>query len=74
MLRISYNLIAHIEEENTNIKASDKVIRAIKTIAIADFAMSIDNVIALSSGAEGIEPIIIGIAISCFCYSKMTES
>ncbi|MGJ7912654.1 YjbE family putative metal transport protein [Neobacillus sp. LXY-1] len=64
LLRISYNLIAHKEEENTKINASDKVIGAIKTIAIADFTMSIDNVIALSSVADGILPIIIGIAIS----------
>ncbi|MEH7334806.1 YjbE family putative metal transport protein [Neobacillus drentensis] len=64
LLRISYNLIAHKEEENANIKPSDQVLAAIKTIAIADFAMSIDNVIALSSVAEGILPIAIGILIS----------
>ncbi|WP_284037607.1 TerC family protein [Neobacillus sp. 114] len=64
LLRISYNLIAQKEEDDPNIKPSDKVWGAIKTIAIADFAMSIDNVIALSSVAEGILPIAVGIAIS----------
>ncbi|WP_077212036.1 YjbE family putative metal transport protein [Bacillus dakarensis] len=64
LLRIAYHLIVQKNEEQTNIKSSDRVWGAIKIIAISDLAMSIDNVIALTSVAKGITPIIFGILIS----------
>jgi len=64
LLRIAYHLIVQKNDEQTNIKSSDRVWGAIKIIAISDLAMSIDNVIALTSVAKGITPIIFGILIS----------
>lgn len=64
LLRIAYHLIVQKNEEQTNIKSSDRVWGAIKIIAISDLAMSIDNVIALTSVAKGITPIIFGILVS----------
>src|SRR4030067_1616400 len=43
------------EEEHSadNIKADTRLIGAIKTIIIADFAMSLDNVLGVAAGAQG---------------------
>lgn len=63
---IAYKLLA--EEENhdeTNIKGSKSLLRAIQTIIVADLVMSLDNVLAIAAAAEGHIPLIIlGIAIS----------
>jgi YjbE family integral membrane protein len=41
------------EEEHGNIQASDKLWAAVKTVIIADFVMSLDNVIAIAGAAQG---------------------
>jgi YjbE family integral membrane protein len=53
------------EAEGPDIKASDNLISAIKTILIADLVMSLDNVIAVAAAAGGsVTLLIIGLAIS----------
>lgn len=53
------------EDEGPDIKASDNLWAAIKTILIADLVMSLDNVIAVAAAAGGSTMLlIIGLAIS----------
>jgi len=53
------------EEGEDDIKASDQLLAAIKTILIADLVMSLDNVIAVAAAAGGhMGLLIIGLAIS----------
>jgi len=53
LLWIGVKLIAPAQEEHhADVKASDKLFAAIKTIIIADFVMSLDNVIAIAGVAE----------------------
>jgi YjbE family integral membrane protein len=46
-------LMPQDEDGHANIKASDKLWAAVKTIIVADFVMSLDNVIAIAGAAEG---------------------
>ncbi|MBI5256943.1 MAG: TerC family protein [Burkholderiales bacterium] len=41
------------EEGHDNIQASDKLWSAVRTVIVADFVMSLDNVIAIAGAAEG---------------------
>ena len=41
------------EDDHGNIQASDKLWAAVKTVIVADFVMSLDNVIAIAGAAEG---------------------
>ncbi|MCH7343623.1 TerC family protein [Pelomonas sp. CA6] len=41
------------DDEHANIQASDKLWAAVKTVIVADFVMSLDNVIAIAGAAEG---------------------
>ena len=53
------------EAEGPDIKASDNLLAAIKTILIADLVMSLDNVIAVAAAAGGsVTLLVIGLAIS----------
>src|SRR4051812_38218231 len=53
------------EDGEENIKASDQLLAAIKTILIADLVMSLDNVIAVAAAAGGSYLLLIlGLAIS----------
>jgi YjbE family integral membrane protein len=53
------------EEGDADIKASDQLLAAIKTILIADLVMSLDNVIAVAAAAGGsVVLLILGLAIS----------
>ncbi len=53
------------EEDSHEIEAKDKLLAAIKTIVIADFAMSLDNVIAVAGAAKGsLFLLIFGLALS----------
>jgi YjbE family integral membrane protein len=53
------------EEGDDDIKASDQLLAAIKTILIADLVMSLDNVIAVAAAAGGhMGLLIIGLAVS----------
>ena len=46
-------LMPEHDEEHGNIQASDKLWGAVKTVIIADFVMSLDNVIAIAGAAQG---------------------
>ncbi len=58
------------EEHHANVQGSDKLMAAIKTIIVADFVMSLDNVIAIAGAAEQADPsqqlglIIFGLLVS----------
>ena len=53
LLWIGVKLLAPEEEEgHANIQASDKLWAAVKTVIIADFVMSLDNVIAIAGAAQ----------------------
>jgi YjbE family integral membrane protein len=53
------------DEGGVEIAAKDKLLAAIKTIVIADFAMSLDNVIAVAGAAKGsLVLLIFGLALS----------
>jgi YjbE family integral membrane protein len=58
------------EEGHATIHASDKLWAAVKTIIVADFVMSLDNVIAIAGAAEHADPsqrtglIIFGLMVS----------
>ncbi len=53
------------DDGEENIDSSDNLIRAIKTILIADLVMSLDNVIAVAAAAGGsVVLLILGLAIS----------
>jgi YjbE family integral membrane protein len=64
LLKIAYGLIIKKDEEQKPVKASDKIWVAIRTIAIADISMSIDNVVALASITNSIWMILLGIIVS----------
>jgi YjbE family integral membrane protein len=46
-------LMPEDDDEHGNIQASDKLWAAVKTVIVADFVMSLDNVIAIAGAAEG---------------------
>jgi YjbE family integral membrane protein len=46
-------LMPEDEGEHANIQSSDKLWSAVKTVIVADFVMSVDNVIAIAGAAEG---------------------
>ena len=46
-------LMPEHEEAHGNIQASDKLWGAVKTVIVADFVMSLDNVIAIAAAAQG---------------------
>jgi len=59
LLWIGVKLIAPAVEHgdaHANVQASDRLISAIKTIIVADFVMSLDNVIAIAGAAEQADP------------------
>ena len=53
------------EDGSDDIKSSDNLFQAIRTILIADLVMSLDNVIAVAAAAKGsIMPLVLGLLIS----------
>src|SRR5258706_4479373 len=53
------------EDDDADIKASEHLLTAIKTILIADLVMSLDNVIAVAAAAQGsVMLLVLGLAIS----------
>jgi YjbE family integral membrane protein len=53
------------EESEDNIKSSDKLFKAVQTVAIADIVMSLDNVLAIAAVAkDSIGLLILGLVIS----------
>jgi YjbE family integral membrane protein len=55
LLWIGYKLIVQGDEDDHELEASDRLWAAVKTIIIADLAMSIDNVIAIAGAADQVE-------------------
>jgi YjbE family integral membrane protein len=49
-------LIAEDQEGHGDVAGSDKLWGAVKTVIVADFVMSLDNVIAIAGAAEGAAP------------------
>ena len=66
LLWIGVKLILPEEDHNTdNIKADTRLLGAIKTIIIADFVMSLDNVLGVAAAAKGNVPLLVfGLLIS----------
>lgn len=65
LLWIACKLIGDDKENHENIEAQNNLWDAVKTIIVADFVMSLDNVIAIAGAARGNIPLlIIGLAIS----------
>ena len=72
LLWIGIKLMVPADEggEHAKLQASDRLLSAIKTIIIADFVMSVDNVIAIAGAAEQADPsqrtglIIFGLLVS----------
>lgn len=64
LLWIAVKLLAP-HEETEDVAAANNLIEAIKTIIIADFVMSLDNVLAIAGAAQGnLLLVVLGIAIS----------
>ena len=63
-------LVPDHEDGHSNIEGSDKLWGAVKTVIIADFVMSVDNVIAIAGAAEasgtghGMALVIFGVLVS----------
>lgn len=55
LLWIGYKLIVQGDDDDHELEASDRLWAAVKTIIIADLAMSIDNVIAIAGAADQVE-------------------
>jgi YjbE family integral membrane protein len=53
------------EDEESNIQSGSSLLSAIKTIIVADFVMSLDNIVAIAGAAEGhLGLIIFGLLVS----------
>src|SRR5690606_40438634 len=67
---IGVKLLIPDDEEHGNIKGSGTILAAVKTIIVADFVMSLDNVIAIAGAAQNANPehqmglVIFGLVIS----------
>ncbi|PPQ34825.1 integral membrane protein, YjbE family [Rhodoblastus acidophilus] len=65
LLWIAINLVKAEEEDENEIKASESLFGAVRTIAIADVVMSLDNVVAVAAASKGHIPLfVIGLLIS----------
>lgn len=53
LIWIGIKLLVPEEEGHGDLQASDKLLGAIKTIIVADFVMSVDNVIGIAGAAQG---------------------
>jgi YjbE family integral membrane protein len=62
---IGIKLIAEDDGKEHDIKASDRLISAVKTVIVADLVMSIDNVIGIAGAAKGsLALLIFGLVVS----------
>ena len=52
LIWIGIKLLVPEDEEHGDLQASDKLLGAIKTIIVADFVMSVDNVIGIAGAAQ----------------------
>lgn len=53
LLWIAVKLVTETEGEAHDVQASDSLFKAVRTIAIADAVMSLDNVVAIAAAARG---------------------
>jgi YjbE family integral membrane protein len=54
LLYLGYKLLTNAgDDEEPHVTASDRVFTAVKTVVIADFMMSLDNVLAVAAAATG---------------------
>jgi YjbE family integral membrane protein len=53
LLWIGIKLLIPEDDDHGDLKASDKLLGAIQTIIVADFVMSVDNVIGIAGAAQG---------------------
>ncbi|MEY4754349.1 MAG: hypothetical protein RJA44_2024, partial [Pseudomonadota bacterium] len=56
LLWIGIKLLQSDDDGHDDIQASDKLWAAVKTVIVADFIMSLDNVIAIAGAAEATSP------------------
>lgn len=65
LIPVAYKLLKHDDSADANINSADNLLQAIKTIIIADAAMSFDNVLAVAGAAKGHFPLVVfGLLIS----------
>ena len=65
LLWIAVKLVRGEEEGGEGVEASDRLFHAVKTIAIADMVMSLDNVLAIAAVAkDSVFLLMVGLAIS----------
>ncbi|MDQ6618377.1 MAG: TerC family protein [Pseudomonadota bacterium] len=65
LLWIGIKLIAEEEGGGDDVKASDRLMAAVKTVIVADLVMSLDNVIGVAGAARGSLPLLVfGLVIS----------
>ena len=65
LLWIGIKLIIDEEGDGPEIKASERLFAAVRTVIVADLVMSIDNVVAVAAAAHGSEVLLIfGLALS----------
>ena len=65
LLWVAYKLITQEEAGEDGVAASDSLWGAVRTIAVADVVMSLDNVLAIAAAAKGNYPLIVlGLIIS----------
>jgi YjbE family integral membrane protein len=65
LLWIAVKLLVQDEADETSVESSDNLWGAVRTVAIADVVMSLDNVLAIAAAAHGdMMLIVFGLAIS----------
>jgi YjbE family integral membrane protein len=53
LLYLGFKLLSSSDEDEPHVNASERMFAAVKTIIIADFMMSLDNVLAVAAAAAG---------------------
>lgn len=65
LLWVAVKLVAEEEGDGDDIKASDKLLHAVRTVAVADMVMSLDNVLAIAAVAkDNMVMLVFGLVIS----------
>ena len=65
LLWIGIKLIVDDGDESTDVKASDRLLSAVRTVIIADLVMSVDNVLGVAAAAKGSVPLLVfGLLVS----------
>ena len=65
LIPVAYKLLKQDDSHETNIDAANSMMTAIKTIIVADAAMSFDNVLAVAGASQGHFPLVVfGLLIS----------